>query len=142
MQPAFLSLLKTAGQTPPEPAQLLDVLKRLDHLLAEIAADLKVEYLGPYVGLGNAPETHRLVVREHLWHLRDRHWGAAICSTQAGTGWRAEWPLYGASRERQKMVLCALPLFFSGYHKAIDAAGLSQRNAAKRVTEIAHHLQS
>lgn len=142
MQQAFLSLLKTAGQAPSDPVRLLDALKRLDHLLAEIAADLKVEYVGPCVGLGQAPEIHRLVVREHVWHLRDRRWGVAICSAQAGAAWRADWPLYAASRERRQPVLRNLPFFFSGYQEAVEAAGLSHRNAAKRIAEIARHLQS
>ncbi|MEW6612171.1 MAG: hypothetical protein ACOY5C_05855 [Pseudomonadota bacterium] len=142
MQQPFVQLLRDAahgGAQPSQPA-LRDALKRLDLLLSDLAGDLQVEHFGPHAGLAGAPAAHQLVVREHVWNLHARGWGAAVCSTQPGAGWRADWPLYGVSRERQMVVVRALPAFLQGYQASISAAGLGERNAGRRVAELAAYF--
>lgn len=144
MQPPFLQILRdsTHGQSQPGHATLRDALKHLDLLLADLAADLRIEHIGPGVGLPGAPDRHRLAIRDHTWNVREHAWGAAICSTQAGAGWRADWPLHGASRERQVIVVRALPEFLQGYRQRILETGQEQRNSASRIAQIADFLQS
>lgn len=53
MEEPHIELLREAGcggAVPP--GALRDAFVRFDHMVEDIAADLKVEYLGPHVGLG------------------------------------------------------------------------------------------
>ena len=144
MEQPFLHTLRSAaqGQNQPGHTELREALKHLHRLLVDLAADLQLEYIGPMAGLTQAPDKHRLVIRDHTWNVHEHSWGAAICSTQAGANWRADWPLHGASRERQMVIVQALPEFIQGYRLSLEEAGLGQRNSARRIAQIADFLRS
>lgn len=144
MQQPFLHTLRAAalGQNQPGHAELRDALKHLHLVLADLAADLQLEHIGPFAGLAPAPDKHRLAIRDHTWNVHEHSWGAAICSTQEGANWRADWPLHGASRERQTVIVRVLPEFIQGYHLSVTESGLGQRNSARRIAQIAEFLRS
>ncbi|MHB1280718.1 MAG: hypothetical protein ACYCYL_05735 [Acidithiobacillus sp.] len=138
MESPHLIFLKNAVNSQPASSEALrDALHRLDHMLTDLANDLRVTYAGPYVGLSHAPQQHQLCVAEQQWSLQERGWGAAICTNHPVHGWRAEWRLATVSRERLPLVVNALPALFAGYAAAADASPAAKRPSTRRIHEIA-----
>lgn len=135
---AFLHTLAACSQAPAirVTRDLDDALARLDHMLENLCEALRVEYIGPCVGVERR-DAHRLVVREHAWRLAQRRWSLKICASAPAANWRAEWAIHGASRMRKPLIVRALPEFFAGFAAAIDAQGRSQTPAGARIGEIA-----
>jgi hypothetical protein len=138
MESPHLIFLKNAADGRPASSELLrDALHRLDHMLADLAGDLRITYAGPYVGLNYTPQQHQLCVAEHQWSVQEGGWGVAICTSHPVHGWRAEWRLATVSRERLPLVVNALPALFAGYAAAADASPTAKRPSTRRIHEIA-----
>lgn len=138
MESPHLIFLKNAVGSKPASSELLrDALHRLDHMLADLAGDLRVAYAGPYVGLKHTPQQHQLCVAEHQWSVQERGWGVAICTCHPVHGWRAEWRLATVSRERLPLIVNALPALFTGYAATAGASPAAQRPSTRRIHEIA-----
>ncbi len=139
----FIDLLVARGRAvePQVDRQLDNALMRLSMMLEALAAELRVEYLGPEVGLGPGVHVYRLVVREHECEWQRRVWSVRVCTALPHAGWRAEWTLPGASRLRKRIIVRCLPEFFHGYGQAILAAGKDRTNAGMRVLELARRFQ-
>jgi len=112
----------------------------LDHLVANIAQDLQVDYDGPEVGIGTNSGLHRLRVAEHHWTGAQRGWGVAVCSYAQSNHPRSEWRLAKVSRERLPLVLHALPRFFLGYVQ-VARSQREDRASLRRLQHIAKLLQ-
>jgi hypothetical protein len=132
----FLAAQSRAPEIAPD-APLDAALARLDRMLAELAAELEVEYYGPEVGIAAGRQVYRLVVRRHTWRILAPGWSLKICTALPHAGWRADWPVQGAGRLRQRAVVRALPAFFAGYREAVRAAGRADSPAGRRVAELA-----
>ncbi len=138
MESPHLIFLKNVSQgTAASSTEIRDALHRLDHMLADLAADLQTAYAGPYVGLRHSPEQHLLAVAEHRWSLEKIGWGIAICSLHSTYGMRAEWTLANVSRERLPIIVAALPAFFSGYASATSKSAARERPSALRLKSLA-----
>ena len=137
----FVALLVERGRAarPTVDEALDDALTRLDHLLAGVSADLRVEYYGPCVGV-EAVAAHRLVVRAHAWDMGPPEWGVRVCSAAPQAHSRAEWTLQAAGRLRKALIVRALPEFFAGYAQAVAAAGRAQSASGQRVVELARRF--
>ena len=135
---AFIPFLAQLSRSPSirVDAELDGALAHLDHMLEGLCGALKVEYLGPFVGVERL-DAHRLVVREHMWRLGAPAWSLKICPTAPAANWRAEWAIQSASRMRKPIIVRALPEFFCGFAAAVDAAGKSSLPAAGRLREVA-----
>ena len=120
-------------------SELDDALSNLDHMLGGICADLQVAFEGPYVGVETL-KAHRLVVRPHEWKIHEPAWSMKICSAAPQANYRAEWAVQSAGRLRKQVVVKALPDFFSGFAKAIEAAEKSELSSGKRVIELAQRF--
>lgn len=119
----------------------LDVaLGQLSRLLAQLADDLKTEYIGPPVGLGAGQGAFCLAIRAHSEVVRERHWAVRVCSAQPHAALRAEWDLPAVSRLRKAVVVRALPAFLSGYLAAVAAAGKDGTRAGLRLASIVRAL--
>ena len=116
-----------------------DALANLDHMLSGICADLQVEFEGPYVGVETL-KAHRLVVRPHEWKIHEPSWSMKICSAAPQANYRAEWAVQSAGRLRKQVVVKALPDFFSGFAKVVEAAGKAELPSGKRVLELAQRF--
>ena len=112
------------------------VLAQLDHVLDDLADALKVEYFGPEVGLGQGHGVYRLVVRQHALGAVERQWGLRICTALPHAGWRADWALAAAGRQRRGEVVAALPLFFAGYWSAVVQAAQDTSRAGQRLQAL------
>ena len=138
MESPHLIFLKNAADGQPASSALLrDALHRLDHMLADLAGDLRIAYAGPYVGLNHTPRQHQLCVAEHRWSAQEGGWGVAICTSHPVHGWRAEWRLATVSRERLPLVVKALPALFAGYTAEAEASPAAKRPSTRRIREIA-----
>jgi len=115
---------------------LRDALSRLEHLVGQIARDLRISYLGPSVGVGRQGDSHRLCVAEHHWTGSLRAWGVAVCSSSPSGTLRADWHLARVSRERLPQVVAVLPRFFREY-AAIAVAEAGDRASSQRLQHIA-----
>ena len=137
----FVALLVECSRAvrPTVDETLDDALTRLDHLLAGVSADLRVEYYGPCVGV-EAVAAHRLVVRAHAWDMGRPEWGVRVCSAAPQAHSRAEWTLQAAGRLRKALIVRALPEFFAGYAQAVAAAGRAQSASGQRVVELARRF--
>lgn len=137
----FVALLveRSRAEQPKVDTALEGALTRLDHLLAEVSADLQVEYYGPCVGV-EAAAAHRLVVRAHAWDSGRPQWGVRICSAAPQAHWRAEWTLRGAGRLRKALIVRVLPEFFAGYSLAAAAAGRVRSASGQRVADLARRF--
>lgn len=118
-------------------APLDGALTELDSLLATLAAELEVEYYGPEVGIESGRHVYRLVVRPHEWRIHQPRWSLKVCTALPHAGWRADWPVQGASRLRKRRIVSALPAFFAGYTAAVNAAGKGDTRAGQRLVELA-----
>ncbi len=141
MEP-FLKILRerACAETIPVDAALTDALARLSRLLAQLAADLQVEYLGPPVGLGDGRDAFRLAVRAHQEAPGVRTWGVRVCSAQPHAGLRADWDLPVVSRLRKVVVVRALPAFLAGYEAAVAGAGRSGTRSSERLASLVREL--
>lgn len=119
----------------PVNSALDDALTHLDNMLAGIASALQVEYIGPYVGVETL-KAHAMVVRAHEWQIHQPSWSMKICSAIPEANYRAEWPAQGASRLRKKLIVKALPDFFTGYAAAVREAGKTDTTAGQRVIAL------
>ncbi|MDA8362347.1 MAG: hypothetical protein M0Z84_00695 [Gammaproteobacteria bacterium] len=138
----FIDLLiaRSRAADPGADRELDDALIRLDMMLQALAADLRVEYFGPEVGLGAGAHVYRLVVREHLCQDGKQAWSVRVCTALSHAGWRAEWTLQGASRLRKRIIVARLPAFFAGYAQAVLAAGKERTNSGMRVVSLARRF--
>ncbi|MDA8389909.1 MAG: hypothetical protein M0Z76_04115 [Gammaproteobacteria bacterium] len=143
MEP-FLKILRDRAHagTIPADAALTEALGRLSRLLAHLAADLQVEYVGPHVGLGDGRDAFCLAVRAHEEAPNRRVWGVRVCSAQPHAGLRADWDLAAVSRLRKVIVVRALPAFLAGYAEAVAQAGRAPTRAGARLNHIAHALRA
>ncbi len=137
----FVALLieRSCASQPQVDTALGEALARLDHLLAGVSADLRVEYFGPWVGV-ETPMAHQLVVRAHAWDMGRPQWGVRVCSTAPQAHRRAEWTLRGSGRLRKALIVRVLPEFFAGYATAVAAAGRAQSASGRRVAELARRF--
>ncbi len=138
----FIDLLVARSRVvdPRVDQELDDALARLDVMLAALAADLGVEYVGPEVGLGAGRHVYRLVVREHVSLNGRQDWSVRVCTALPCAGWRAEWTLHGASRLRKGVIVSCLPEFFAGYAQAVAAAGRDGTNSGVRLAGLAQRF--
>ena len=122
--------------------ELDEALEALDMEMAQLAGALKVEYVGPGVGMAdmNAEHVYRLVVRHHLWDTTTAGWGVRICDALDNNDLRPMWSLQGVGRLRKRQVVAVLPEFFRGYADALEAAGKVDTAAGRRVLEMARAL--
>lgn len=119
----------------------LDIaLGQLSRLLAQLADDLKTEYIGPPVGLGAGQGAFCLAIRAHSEAAHERHWAVRVCSAQPHAALRAEWDLPAVSRLRKAVVVRALPMFLCGYRAAVVAAGKGGTRAGLRLASIVQAL--
>lgn len=138
MESPHLIILKKVIQGEQIPgAEQRDALVRLDHMLADLAADLQIPFRGPYVGLRQAPEQHLLAIDRHRWSQEDSRWGVAVCSQHPRYDLRAEWTLATVSRERLPLVVQALPAFFSGYANLASQSFAPSRPSVSRLKTLA-----
>lgn len=115
--------------------ELDQALTRLGFLLDALCRELRVEYVGPAVGV-EAREVHRLVVAAHAWTAGAPVWGVRVCSPRPQAGWRAEWTLGGAGRLRKRLIVQALPEFFEGFVRAVAEAGKADTPAGRRLQAL------
>ena len=115
---------------------LTDALARLDLMLEGLCGDLQVEFHGPYVGV-ETPKAHQMVVRAHEWKIHQPAWSVKICVASPEAKDRAEWAMQGVGRLRKQVIVKALPAFFAGFAKAIEAAGKAGTPSGQRVLELA-----
>lgn len=144
MQHDPLEILATLQQASPVPVTraLDEALAFLDAEMASLAEDLRVEFVGPGVGMADmhAEHVYRLVVRHHVLDMTTAGWGLKICDALDNNDLRPMWSLQGAGRLRKQQLVAALPVFFRGYAEAVRAAGKAHTPAGRRVAEIAQAL--
>jgi hypothetical protein len=130
-----------AGNLPKDP-KLGAALTALDGEMTRLAGTLKVEHLGPGVGMADmkAEHVYRLVVRHHVWDTTTAGWGLKICDALDNNDLRPMWPVQGVGRLRRQQLVAALPEFFRGYAAAVAAAGKADTPAGRRVMELAGQL--
>lgn len=138
----FINYLAEQGQQDSIPvnAALDDALTHLDNALAGLADALQVEYLGPFVGVETLL-AHRMVVRAHEWQIHRPSWSMKICSAAPEANYRAEWPAQGSSRLRKRLIVKALPEFFSGYVEAVRLAQKIDSSAGQRLLALNQQFQ-
>lgn len=117
-------------------------LRALDAEMDELADALRVEYVGPGVGMQDMGAEHvfRLAVRHHVWDVNQAGWGLKVCDGLPNGGLRAMWPIYGVARLRKQQLVLALPGFFAGLADAVRSAGKDDTPAGRRVLELAAAL--
>lgn len=141
MEQAFVELL--AAQAHAErvrlDAELDAALRALDAEMSELADALRVEYVGPGVGMRDmqAEQVFRLAVRRHVWDVSEAGWGLKVCDGLPNGGLRAMWPIYGVARLRKQQLVQALPEFFAGMAQAVRAAGKGETTAGQRLSSLA-----
>lgn len=141
MEP-FLTLLREHAYDPrARPTAALDeALGRLDRILARLAQALKVEYIGPYVGIGAGREAFCLAVRAHRETADAEVWAARVCSAGPHQALQARWSFSSVARLRKPILVGALPQFLAGYSAAVMAASQADTRAGRRLRELAHAL--
>lgn len=119
-------------------------LRELDAQLSAIADALRVEYVGPGIGMREMGAEHvfRLVVRHHVWNVTEAGWGLKVCDGLPNAALRPMWPIYGVSRLRKRQLVQVLPEFFQGYAEAVRRANKAQSEAGERLMELAAAFQS
>lgn len=122
--------------------ELDEALEALDMEMTRLAGALQIEYLGPGVGMAdmNAEHVYRVVVRHHVWDTTTAGWGVRVCDALDNNDLRPMWSLRGVGRLRKRQLLAVLPEFFQGYAAALEAAGVADTPAGRRVLEIARAL--
>ncbi len=110
----------------------------LEQELNAIAEALRLEYVGPGVGMADmdAEHVYRLVIREHEHNVAQRGWGVMVCDALPNCDYRAMWPLTGVGRLRRRQVVAALPELLRGYREAIVGGGREDTPAAQRLVAI------
>lgn len=141
MEP-FLTLLRDhARDSQARPTAALDeALGRLDRILFDLAHALKVEYIGPYVGIGAGREAFCLAVRAHKETADGEVWAARVCSAGPHQALQPRWSLSSVARLRKPILVGALPQFLGGYYDAVAAASLADTRPGRRLRELAHAL--
>lgn len=114
-------------------------LRALDAEMETLADALRVEYVGPGVGMRDmaAESVFRLTVRHHVWDVNQAGWGLRVCDGLPNGALRAMWPIYGVARLRKRQLVQVLPEFFSGLADAVRDAGKQDTPAGRRVLELA-----
>ena len=102
-----------------------EALTALDDELAELADALKVEYVGPRVGVDAGTDAYALVVRAHEWEIGKFTWSMKVCDATPAGQLRATWPVQGTGRRRKVLIIAVLAEFFAGFKAAVEAAGQS-----------------
>jgi len=142
-QDAVLWLLREAraGNMPKGP-EVDQALIALDEEMAKLAGTLKVEFMGPGVGMADmkAEHVYRLAVRHHVWDTTTAGWGLKICDALDNNELRPMWPVQGVGRLRRQQLISVLPEFFRGYAAAVASAGKADTPAGRRVKELAGQL--
>jgi hypothetical protein len=141
---AYLTLLgeRARDDRPRLDAELDAALAALDRELEALAGELKVEYVGPGVGMADmdAEHVYRLVVRRHRWDVFTEGWSLKVCDGLENCDLRPMWPIQGTARLRKRQVVQALPEFLRGYATAIAEAGKAETPAGRRVGELVQAL--
>ncbi|MGM0554302.1 MAG: hypothetical protein ACQETK_11065 [Pseudomonadota bacterium] len=111
----------------------------LEQELNAIAEALRLEYVGPGVGMADmqAEHVYRLVIREHEHNVAERGWGVMVCDALPNCDYRPMWPMTGVGRLRRKQVVAALPELLHGYREAVARGGREDTEAAQRLATIA-----
>lgn len=119
--------------------ELDEALRALDAEMSELADALRVEYVGPGVGMQDmgAEQVFRLAVRYHVWDVSEAGWGLKVCDGLPNANLRAMWPIYGVGRLRKQQLVQVLPEFFSGLADAVRAAGKQETAAGQQVMRLA-----
>ncbi|APZ42184.1 hypothetical protein [Acidihalobacter ferrooxydans] len=120
-------------------AELDAALRELDTEMSELAEVLRVEHIGPGVGMRDMQAEHvfRLAVRHHVWNVTEEGWGLKVCDGLPNGSLRPMWPIYGVARLRKQQLIQALPEFFVGLADAVRDAGKDETPAGRRVLSIA-----
>jgi hypothetical protein len=126
----------------PVSRELDEALAALDEEMAHLAEALRVDYVGPGVGMADmkAEYVYRLVVRHHVWDTTTAGWGLRVCDALDNNDLRPMWPMHGVGRLRKRQLVAALPAFFRGYAEAVSAAGKADTPEGRRVSELARAL--
>ena len=118
---------------------LTDALARLDLMLEGLCGDLQAEFHGPYVGV-ETPKAHQMVVRAYEWKICQPVWSVKICVASPEAHDRVEWAMQGVGRLRKQVIVKALPAFFAGFARAVEAAGKIETSSGQRVLELAQQF--
>ncbi len=143
MEPFLMVLSDCARDPKRRPDRALDeALARMGRILSQIAAALRVEYRGPFVGIGAGREAFCLAVRAHEEGPDTQVWAARVCSAAPHRHLAAQWDLAAVSRLRRPLVARALPEFLAGYYEAVAAAAKADTAAGQRLLTLAQALDS
>jgi hypothetical protein len=134
----FLKALTALGRVPVT-GELDEALAALDSEMARLADALRIEHVGPGVGMADmgAEHVYRLAVRCHVRDTTTAGWGLMVCDALDNNDLRPMWSMQGVGRLRKRQLVSVLPEFFRGYAEAIRSAGKAGTDAGRRVTEIA-----
>ncbi len=143
MEP-FLAIVRERAQAQPVVVDraLDEALAHLSRALAQIARAVKVEYQGPFVGLGAGREAFCLAVRAHTEAPDRVSWGVRVCSAEPQAHLRAHWEIARVGRLRKAVVVAALPAFVSGYYEAVQAAGKAHTRSGQRLADLVQALDA